>query len=639
MASGKFSKPRTHKREEQEIDLAFQQVTGRRVPNKPTKPAPAPKTTATKKTEEKENPTISRNRKITAVALCALALVLLIGVIVGVVLLVSADSDDGLILNNVTVVGVNIGGMTPEQAEEALHRVTDLTYTQEDMVVTLPDGEIRLSPKDTGASLDIDALVQAAYNYGRTGSDAENKQAYDQSLVSAHTIAALPYLQLDKDYIRHALEDYFADFDSSYTDSSYTLEGEKPALDGEEFDEDAPCQVLVLYTGTPGKYVNVEKIYNDILDAYSFNTFHVEASYGQEGTKPEPLDLDAIFRELHSDPVDAKMNMETFEVEPEVYGYTFDLEKAKSMLSLTQFGEELRINMKYIAPKVLSEELESVLFRDVLGSFETAHSSDANRTANLKLACKALNGLVIDPGESFSFNETLGMRSGSDGYKNALCGKDDEDPQLGGGICQVASTLYHCAMVGDLRIIQRSAHSHAPDFIGLGMDAMVDGGSKDFQFLNDTTYPIRIEAEVSGGFVKVKILGTDEKDYFIRMDYTVEDYTRPKTVYEEYEEGNPEGYEDGDVIREGANGNTVSTYQCRYSKDTGALISRDFEETTTYSARDQVVAKVTPKPTEPSEEPTESTEATEGTETTENTEGTESTEASEVSDDPTEETA
>lgn len=636
MAGGKFSKPRTPKREEREIDLAFRQVTGQSAPIKPSKPASAPKTTAQIKTEEKGNPTISRNRKITAIALCALALVLLIGVIVGVVILVSADSDDGLILNNVTVVGVNIGGMTPKEAAEALHRVTDLTYTQEDMVVSLPDGEIRLSPKDTAASLDIDALVQAAYDYGRSGSDDQNKQAYAQSLVSAHTIAALPYLQLDKDYIRQTLEDYFADFDSSYTDSSYTLEGEKPALDGKEFDKSAACQVLVLYTGTPGKYVDIEKIYNDILDAYSFNTFHVEASYGQEGTEPEALDLDAIFEELHSDPVDAQMNMETFEVKPELYGYTFDLEKAKAMLKLTQFGEELRINMEYITPEVLGKDLEAVLFRDVLGSFETAYGSDADRTANLKLACKALNGLVIDPGETFSFNETLGMCSGSDGYRNALCGEEDDQTLLGGGICQVASTLYYCAMVGDLRIVERHAHTYDPGFIDMGMDATVDGGSKDFRFLNNTTYPIRIEAEISGGFVKVKIMGTDEKDYFIRMDYSVEDYSKPKTVYEEYEEGNPEGYEDGDVIREGANGNTVNTYQCRYSKDTGTLISRDFVETTVYSALDRVVAKVIPKPTEPSEEPTEVTEATDVTEATE---ASEETEPSKVSEDPTEETA
>lgn len=609
IAGGKFSKPRTYKREEQEIDLAFQQVTGQSAAAKPSQGASAPRP----KTEEAENSTITRNRKITAIALCALAVMMLIGIIIGVVVMVGSDTDNGLILNNVTVVGVNIGGLTPEQAIQAIHRVTDLTYSQEDMVIQLPDGQIRLSPKDTGASIDIEALVQAAYNYGRNGTTAENKLAYTQSLVSAHTISALPYLQLDRGYIRQMLQDYFADFDSSYDESSYTLEGDQPVLDGKDFDENAPCQTLVLYTGTPGKHVDIEQIYNDILDAYSFNVFLVKADYSEEGQEPKALDLEAIFEELHSDPVDAKMNPETFEVEPEIYGYTFDLEKAMSMLKLTQYGQELRIDMEYIVPEVLSKDLEELLFRDVLGSFETAHSTDTNRTANLKLACKAINGLVIDPGESFSFNETLGNRSGDEGYKNALCGEHDAEEQLGGGICQVASALYHCVLVGDLRITEHHTHTHQPDFITGGMDAMVDGGSMDFRFLNTNAYPVRIEAEVSGGYVKIKLLGTDEKDYFIRMDYTVENSSNPETVYEEYEEGNTEGYKDGDVIREGIKGCTVSIYKCTYSKETGKQISRDLVQTTTYRALDRVIAKVIPKPseaTEPSEAAEESIEET-----------------------------
>ncbi len=611
IAEGKFSRPRSYRREEQEIDLAFEQLTGKPVTQQAAAPAPAPK----KEKRENESPTIARNRMITAIALCSLAAVILIGVIIGIVVMAGSGTDNGLILNNVTVVGVNVGGLTPEQAAQAVHRVTDMTYAHEDMVIRLPDGELRLSPKDTGAAIDVDALVQAAYDYGRTGTDAENKLAYTQSLVSAHSISALPYLQLDRSYIRQALEDYFSAFATAYTESSYFLEGEKPVLDGEDFDENAPCQTLVLCTGTPGRFVDTEKIFNDILDAYSFNIFLVEADYSEGDQEPKKLDLDAIFEQLHSDPVNAKMDLDSFEVEPEIYGYTFDLEKAKSMLELIPYGKELRVQMEYIVPEVLSKDLSQLLYRDVLGSFESSYSGDEARISNLKLACKALNGLVIDPGEEFSFNETLGDRSGSDGYKKALCARDDEKEELGGGICQVASALYYCVTIGDLRVTERHAHSCQPDFGEAGMDAMVNGGSKDFQFLNTTSYPVRIEAEISGGNVKVRLLGTDEKDHFIRLESTVDSTTTPETVVEEYEEDNSKGYKDGDVIREGSDGRTVSVYKCRYSKDTGKLVSRDLWETSKYSPRSRVIAKVIPKPTEPSEE-TEPSEASEGDPTT-----------------------
>ncbi len=620
MSGGKFSKPRTHQREDREIDLAFRQVTA---PAKPAEAAP--------ETPEQESSAIRRNRKIIAIALCAVGVVLLIGIAIGVSFMLRPAADNGLILNNVTAAGVNIGGMTPEQAQQALHRATDLTYSQEDMVLVLPDGELRLSPAKTGAKLDIEALVQAAYDYGRTGTDAQNKQAYEHSLTGAYTLAALPFLQLDREYIKEALADHFADFSTDYTPMTYVVEGEMPELDGEKFDEKAPCQVLVFHTGTPGKHIDLNKIYNQVLDAYSFNTFRVEISYGEEDEGPALPDLDAILKELHKDPVDAEMNMETFKVSSEIYGYTFDAEKAKSMLELAGYDVEIRISMEYIVPEVLKEDLEELLFRDVLGSYETSTTKDADRNANLKLACKAINNLVLKPGETFSFNTAVGKPTEAAGYKHAVpfAGGEDEEV-LGGGICQVASTLYCSALLGDLRITERDANTYAPDYIGKGLDVAIVWKGADLQFMNNTTYPIRIEAQVSGSKVIVKLLGTDEKDYFVRLDSSVTLTNKPTTEYEELEEDNEDGYKDGDVIREGVQGSKVTTYLCKYSKETGEQVTRDQADVSNYRTLNRLVAKVLPKETDPPETTEEPTEPSDPTESTESTESTENTEASET---------
>ena len=111
----------------------------------------------------------ARQRKILWASIITVSLLLVAAIILGISMFRNTAKDDGLILNNVTVAGINIGGMTPEAAAAAIHRATDMTYTVENMVIYLPDTILELSPKDTGAKLDVNAAVEAAYNYGRTG--------------------------------------------------------------------------------------------------------------------------------------------------------------------------------------------------------------------------------------------------------------------------------------------------------------------------------------------------------------------------------------------------------------------------------------------------------------------------------------
>ena len=551
----------------------------------------------------------ARNRKILLISACAVTVLLLIAIIAGVLVFSGSRKDDGLILNNVTVAGVNIGGMTPEEAAAAIHRATDLTFTVENMVITLPDTILELSPKDTGAKLDVVAAVEAAYNYGRTGTAEENKQAKADSLVSNHTIALLPYLNLNTDYIRGVLEEYGSGFNSIFEESSWTLKGDMPELNGEEFDEKAKPQTLVLIPGMPGRNVDIDTIYNDVLDAYSMNEFEVKTNMTDEEQTPKALNLQEIFDMLHTEPVDASMDMETFEVTAEVYGYTFNLEKALD-ISL-DFGTTIEIPMEYIVPEVLSKDLSEKLFRDVLASVETPHTNDANRNNNLKLACAAINGYVLMPGDTFDYNKVLGKRTEERGYKPAgALSAGTSTTEVGGGICQVSSTLYYGCLLSDMEIVTRRSHSLPSSYMPMmGIDATVSWGGPDFRFKNNTDYPVRIEAEVSNGKVKVSLVGTDEKTYYIKMESKVVDSQKPDTIQEEYTaaEAKARGYTNGQVKQEGVTGYTVYSYKCKYDKETGKLISRDYEATSSYVKKDKIVIVVIPDPTEPpaTEAPTE----------------------------------
>ena len=545
----------------------------------------------------------ARNRKILIISICTVVLLLIIAIIGAVMLFVNSNKDDGKILNNVTVAGVNIGGMTPEEAAAAIHRATDMTFTVENMVIYLPDTILELSPADTGARLDVNAAVEAAFNYGRSGTAEENKKAKADSLLSNHTIALLPYLTLNTEYIRDQLEEYGETFNSDFAESSWELEGDMPELEGDKFDEKARPQTLVLIPGKPGRHVDIDEIYNDVLDAYSMNKFAVKTEMTDTEQTPEELDLKELFELLCTEAENASMDMETFEVTTEIYGYTFDLEEAEKLLSETPYGETLEISMEYIVPEVLSADLEEKLFRDVLAETQTPHTNDANRNTNLKLACEAINGLVLMPGETFDYNKTLGERTEKKGYKPAgALSAGTSTTEVGGGICQVSSTLYYACLLSDMEIVTRRSHSLPSSYMPImGIDATVSWGGPDFRFKNNTNYPVRIEAEVSGGYVKVKLIGTDEKDYYIKMEAKTVEVLNPATIEEEYTaaEAKALGYTNGQVKQQPVTGYTVYSYKCKYDKETDQLISRDYEATSNYVKKDKIVIVVIPDETEP----------------------------------------
>lgn len=567
---------------------------------------------------ETQRGAVAKNKKIILVSLCSVALVILIGIIAAVAFLLGGGKDDGLILNNVTVAGVNLGGMTQEEAVRVLRAATANTYTQQDMLIVLPEDTLKLSPADTGAKLDVEAAAEAAYLYGRTGTRAEREAARAQSLTGAHHIALLPYLNLNTDYIRQTLQEYCSSFTSEFVPSSAELKGEKPELVGDKFDPNAPCQTLMLNPGVPGKNMDVEKLYNTVLDAYSFNNFRVEIEAEGFNETPEPLDLEVLLEELSSEPVSASLDPETLEIIHEVYGYTFDLEKARELLSAAKPGDIVEVPMEYVEP----EYTGASLFADVLGACETKHSNDENRNTNLRLACAAIDGMILLPGDLFDYNVVVGERTAERGYKAAAAYSSGQTvKEIGGGICQVSSTLYLAALRADLEIVSRTEHSYVSSYIPYGMDATVSWRGPEFRFRNNSEHAIRIDAEVSDGYVRINLMSIDDRDYYVEMEYRVLGWNEYETVYEEYAPDNAEGYKDGDVITTPYTGCSVRTFRCRYDKFTGNLISREEEAYSVYKSRDEVIAKIVDPSTEPSEEPSESPEdPTDGT--TAPTEGT-----------------
>lgn len=544
------------------------------------------------------------SKKQTAVLLgiCAVSLLVIV-VCIALFFGSAADPNDGLILDNVYLADIPVGGMTKAEAINAVKDAASQTYRNQDMVIDLSGTELKLTPRDTGAKLDVKAAVNAAYDYGRSGTQVERDQALALSRQQPFYIGLLPYLDLNEDYILDTLTAYAQDSGSTLTQPTYGLEGKEPELSAEKFNEQAPTQTLVIHLGTPGIGFDVNDVYEQVLDAYSLHKFLVSVENIESVKEPDTVDLQKIYDEYYIEPVDASVNLQTFEPVPGAYGYGFDLEKAQKLLEEAEYGDEIRIPMEYIAPDILDG---NAFFRDVLGSHQTRHTSNENRNTNLRLACEAINGTVLDPGESFSFNQTVGQRTSAKGYKTAPADASAKgETTLGGGISQVSSTLYYAALLSELEITSRRPNTFAPNFIDFGFDAAVSWDLYDFTFRNNLGYPIRIDAQVSGGYVRISIMGSEERSHYVMLDYTITKTTDPKTETKEFAFKNPEGYKNGDIIQEGITGYTVKSYRVKYDSATNAQLSRDYIDTSEYKTVDKIIVKLLPEETTaPTEAPT-----------------------------------
>ena len=537
----------------------------------------------------------AKRRKIILISICTAAVVLLSSAIVSIWYFYGWPTNDGLILNNVIVGSINLGGMTTAEAKAALHDMTDHTYTEMDMVVELPDTTMHLKPADTGAKLDVDAIVKEAHAYGRLGNFKEREAVKASLLTTTYQIPFLNYLSLNLDYIKGELDAYGASYNSTYVPSAVDFDIDAPVLDtgDENFKEDAPCQVMTLTIGAPGRNLDIEKVYNQVLEAYDANKFLVKTELEEPETLPEVLDVEALYEQYRKEPQDAALDVETSEVSYEVYGYSFDLEAAQKLMEQAKYGDTVEIPFRFLLPEVHKADLDSILFRDVLGEYETAHTGNRPRTNNIRLACEAINNLILMPGDKFDFNTVVGERTAAKGYMEADAYSDGLTVAArGGGICQVSSTLYYCTLVADLEIITRSPHSYVSSYMPIGMDATVSWGGPHFTFKNNTNYPIRIEAKEEEGYVKVKLIGTDEKDYYIKMEYEIVGSQSPGVSYREFPSDNPQGYTDGQVIATPYTGYTANTYKVKYDKETDELISRDFDRTSQYKKRDEIIAVI-----------------------------------------------
>ena len=459
------------------------------------------------------------------------------------------DPQDNLIYPGVRVGGIDLGGMSMERAYKELKYASEEVLERSELWVDFPESSVPLEPWNTKVTLNCRRAVWDAWTVGRfSRRDPE--------------LRLQPYLQLDEQYIRERIDLYADHYDTDVTAPAVWMAGSKPDLEIENQDPDNKPQTLELTMGVPTTRLDREDALAQILAVYDSAFAAMEAGhYRVSGPfrvevleEPEKPDLQAIYDQFYIAPVDDSIDLENHCVVPGAWGYHFDMEKAQNQVNDAEFGETVYIPMEFQEPEIYGDK---VYFRDVLGYCETKHTDDANRNNNLRRACESMNGVILQPGEVFSYNDTLGQRTKANGYLPAGAYSGWELVQsYGGGICQGSSTIYCAALYADMEIVHRRNHGFRVGYMEPGLDATVNWGGPDFQFRNSSHFPVKIAAEVSDGYVKVTILGTEDRDYYIEMETEVQ---------------------------WGGSGTYAKSYRCKYDKETGELISRELEARSNYA--------------------------------------------------------
>jgi vancomycin resistance protein YoaR len=285
-------------------------------------------------------------------------------------------------------------------------------------------------------------------------------------------------------------------------EKTYTLEFSKI---NPKYDIDGAINEAFKY----GKDTNLLKKYG--LIKFSFTKqYALKFEYDHK-----PLDelIDNIEKEVNKEPVDATLNISegNFKVVPEKKGEKLQKDKLKKDLSSKingKIGQDMDIQapMETVNAKITGDKINSINYK--IGEFSTEYGSISSpqRANNIMLAAQIINGKILMPGDTFSFNDTLGERTAEKGYQAApvIVGNQVESG-LGGGICQVSSTLYNAVIRADIKSIERTHHTLPSHYVKLGMDATVDYGSLDYKFKNTLKYPIYIQGDASGGVVSFNV--------------------------------------------------------------------------------------------------------------------------------------
>ena len=480
-----------------------------------------------------------------------------------------------------TISGVNVGGLTVEQAGQVL-------------AGALPGRTLSVSPVQTAESEGwLPEAGGATVTLGELGYTAEQCPGIAQRRFEAQ--AAAPFLSRGARVLSILTNSGGDNLTAQDRDEEVFQKGVAQLAEALALEPlDGEFQVLddeiLLTKEANGRSVGEAGLALALENAVAGGETEVQVDVT---TQPaQPLSIQTVHEAVSGEMENARYDPATGDILPEKRGASFDTASAQRVLSKALPGETVSVPADIREPEITAEELKAVLFRDLLGECTTHVGGTAARVSNVKLASAAFDGTVLNSGDLFSYNETVGQRTVEKGYKAAPAYVQGETvDEIGGGVCQPSSTLYYACLLSNMEITERYAHRYIPNYITRGMDATVSWGGPDYKFTNNTQYPVKIVAKYDKGYLTVQLWGTKTDDLVVKMTYD----TLSSTPFKEVEQLDPTlapGQRQVKVTP--YTGYKVKTYRNIFD-GSGALISSDVEDISDYKHRDRLVLVGPPK--------------------------------------------
>ena len=523
----------------------------------------------TENNEKQENITIDTHSKKNKIGLIIgiiiLVLIFLLLILSTIFALINSRSNK--LVKGIYIENVDMSDITEEEAKNILTELAEKTKKNE-ILFKYKEIETPITYEALEVNFDIDSAIKDAYSLGRKGNIFQNNFDILKTWINGKSIKL--NFSFDENVIKQVCENINNTSADSIVEPSYYVENDK----------------LIITSGKKGIKVKEDELMQTVKDSIKLNSdssILIDVQVSEE--EPSAIDLEKIRSEIYKEVKDAYYTTNPFTIYPEVNGVDFDIENAKTIISEPK--EQYEIPLIITKAEKTVQEIGTEAFPDLLATFSTKYNAgDTNRTTNLKLSAGKINGTVLLPGDEFSYNKIVGERTIQAGYKMAATfsgGKVVDG--LGGGICQISSTLYDAVVMANLDVTVRRNHQFVTSYLPGGKDATVVWGSQDFKFVNSRKYPVRITATVSGGVATVQVWGVKEE---VEYDITIETKktaTIPYTTQYVKDSTLPKGTQK--VVQNGNNGSKYEAY--KVMRLNGEVVSRTLLSKDTYNAKNKIV--------------------------------------------------
>ena len=488
-----------------------------------------------------------------------------------------------VVMNGDIFPGVRMGecdlsDMDRAQARAALEEVYGGAELDQVIDIQVGSQTFALTAQECGLAYDIPSSIDLAFAYGRQGGVIDRARLFWSTRFNPVQLELVTVL--DSNVLSSRVDEIAAAVEQPMAPSAHSYaEG-----------------VISLDKGQTGYSLNKEELL-EILDTKLRTADFTPAEGSLKESHPQALSAATIAQSVNTEVVQTVLDLESDPtgntIRPGSAGV--HVEESALQAAINSQNRHETVQCAITQPDYTVSEYKALLFRDVLGQCTTDFNpGNKNRTTNVLLATDFCNGVILMPGDVFSYNDVVGERTAERGFKEATIyvGNSAEDG-LGGGVCQVTSTIYYAALRGDLKIVERYAHSREVTYVPKGEDATVAWGSKDFKFENNTGFPMKVVTSHKSNNLTVKLYGTNLQNKTVKIETTILSKTPFEVVYEVDETLTP-GTEE--VKSNGYTGYQTESYRVVYID--GVEVSRTFENKSTYKKYDKVILH-NPKPAEP----------------------------------------